>query len=255
MTTPTNPSAEVFCAHCGTKNTRGIYACSRCGERIVEITSDTHSPLGLVSCSHCGNANEARAVYCWVCGEEMNDAVRISPTPTVVEREPQQVEQQSHTRMAEPEPPVLDKTPADPQPSAEHNGLEYSKFDPTASPGADPQIENTSGLKDGAIPAGVRGWNWAAFLLAPMWGIFSGVPYTVILFGAFLLPPALQFSLVAAASVFLGFKGNELAWRGRKWRSVEHFREFQSKWTSWSIRITILFGLIFLYLAMTSGNS
>jgi len=255
MTTPTNPSAQVYCAHCGTQNSRGIYACSRCGERIVEITSDTHSPLGLVSCSHCGNANEAQAVYCWICGEEMNDAVRISPTPPAVERKPQPVRQQPTSETANPETSAPDEVQAESEPPAKKAGIEYSKFDPSTPIAPEPQLENTSGLKDGAIPAGIRGWNWAAFLLAPIWGIFSGVPYTVILFGAFLLPPALQFSLVAAASVYLGFKGNELAWRGRKWRSVEHFREFQSKWTSWSIRITILFGLVFLYLAATGGNA
>ena len=76
-------SDNVYCAHCGTENVRGGYSCTRCGERMLVVTTDTPSPMGLVSCARCGGANFNRAVHCWVCGTEMNDTVRISPATPV----------------------------------------------------------------------------------------------------------------------------------------------------------------------------
>ena len=30
--------------------------------------------------------------------------------------------------------------------------------------------------------------------------------------------------------IYLGLKGNELAWKNRKWHSIEEFKEVQKKW-------------------------
>jgi hypothetical protein len=88
-----------------------------------------------------------------------------------------------------------------------------------------------------------------------VWGLFSGVPYTVLLFGAVLLPTGFQLFVMAAASLFLGFKGNELAWRGKKWRSVEHFRAFQKQWSSWAVKLTVAAVGILFILGMIQGGA
>jgi hypothetical protein len=114
--------------------------------------------------------------------------------------------------------------------------------------------DNTSGIRDGAIPPGVKRWNWAAFLMPAVWGLFSGVPYTAILFGAALLPPGYQLIVMVSASLFLGYKGNELAWRGKKWRSVEHFNAFQKQWSSWAVKLTVAVSAILIFWVMSRGS-
>ena len=115
--------------------------------------------------------------------------------------------------------------------------------------------QNTSGESHGQIPRSIKRWNWAAFLMPAVWGLFSGVPFTGLLFAAAFLPSTAQLLIMITASLFLGFKGNELAWRGKKWRSVEHFNSFQQQWTSWSIRLSAAIGaiLIIFILSRTGG--
>jgi hypothetical protein len=261
-------SDHIFCAHCGIENAKGGYACSRCGERLLEVHTDTVSPMGLVSCSHCGGANNNRAAYCWVCGKEMIDAARISPAPRP---QPAAAPASGPTSAPTSAPkarayrPDLNpvSTPTS-EPSGEPGDLrgstsqspEFEIQAPTDIPlGSADAPPNTSGTRDGEIPPGVKKWNWAAFLMPAVWGLFSGVPYTVILFGAAFLPTNLQFAVMVAASLFLGFKGNELAWRGKKWRSVEHFNAFQKQWTSWAVKLTIAVGAILIFFVMSQSGA
>ena len=106
------------------------------------------------------------------------------------------------------------------------------------SPDEEITAQNTSGRAKGKIPSSIKRWNWAAFLYPQVWGLFSGVPFATLLFAVAFLPSTAKFLILLGASLFLGFKGNELAWRGKKWRSVEHFNSFQQQWTSWSIKLT-----------------
>jgi TIR domain len=66
-----------------------------------------------------------------------------------------------------------------------------------------------------------RGWNWGAFLLTWIWGIGNGVYVTLLC-----LVPVLGFVMMFV----LGSKGNELAWRAKRWESVEQFQRSQRKW-------------------------
>ena len=84
-----------------------------------------------------------------------------------------------------------------------------------------------------------------------VWGLFSGVPFTALLFAAAFLPSTAQLLIMITASLFLGFKGNELAWRGKKWQSVEHFNSFQQQWMSWSIRLSAAIGAILIIFIFT----
>ena len=259
-------SDNHFCAHCGTENAKGGYACTRCGERLVEVTTDTTAPLGLNSCARCGSANNTRAAYCWVCGSETHDAVRIAPKLTPELEIPTAAAPRTYRPDLNPVATPANKPSTDqsvdqpdlrgPISDADHARRPESAIsqeNPFGKPGV-PQEDNTSGTRDGEIPPGVKKWNWAAFLMPAVWGLFSGVPYTAILFGAALLPPMAQLVVMVVASLYLGAKGNELAWRGKKWRSVEHFRAFQKQWTSWAVKLTIAVGaLLLLYVMSTAG--
>jgi hypothetical protein len=81
---------------------------------------------------------------------------------------------------------------------------------------------NTSGQGASAIvPEEVKGWSWGAFGLTWIWGVFNGVLISLLA----LIP---GFAVVWA--FVLGAKGNEWAWRNKKWDSIEHFKSAQRPW-------------------------
>jgi len=96
-------------------------------------------------------------------------------------------------------------------------------------------MENTSGQgKQAVIPVELKGWNWGAFLMNWVWGIFNKTYIALLTF----VP------LVGMFMPFvLGFKGNAWAWRNKKWDSIEHFRKVQRKWTMWGV-IIFIFSLL-----------
>jgi hypothetical protein len=264
---------HAFCAHCGTENPKNGYACTRCGERLIEVQSEQFSTIGLVSCSRCGGANHSHAAYCWVCGTEMKDAVRISPTPrpriqsppaartyrpdlnpvSAPTTKPTDDQTGTRDRIGTDVPPTEQQDLRGPAAQSPDVELQQSGEELFGQP--DASSPNTSGTRNGVVPPGVKRWNWAAFLMPAVWGLFSGVPFTALLFGAALLPSPFGQIILLGSGVFLGFKGNELAWRGKKWRSVEHFNAFQKTWTSWAVRISIAFGAILFFFVLSRGGA
>ncbi|HEY4711914.1 MAG TPA: zinc-ribbon domain-containing protein [Dehalococcoidia bacterium] len=101
--------------------------------------------------------------------------------------------------------------------------------------------ENTSGQGESSIvPEEVKGWNWGAFALNWIWGICNGVLIALLCF----IP---GFGFVWA--FVLGVKGNEWAWRNKKWDSIEQFKSTQRGWNIagiiiFAISIAILVAII-----------
>ncbi len=92
--------------------------------------------------------------------------------------------------------------------------------------------ENSSGAgKNALIPEEIKKWNWGAFLLNWIWGLRNNTYIALLMF-----VPILNFII----PFYLGFKGNELAWRNKKWESLEEFIKIQKKWAMWGIIIIIL---------------
>jgi hypothetical protein len=94
---------------------------------------------------------------------------------------------------------------------------------------------NDSGTRSARLPVAARGWNTAAFLFAPVWGPANGVWIGVISLIFLAIPPEAldwlwKFLLYFAFGAYMGLKGNELAWRARRWNSVEHFKRVQQMW-------------------------
>lgn len=84
------------------------------------------------------------------------------------------------------------------------------------------------------MPDGVAGWSWGAFLLNWIWAVFNR---TWIGLACFI--PYIGFIV----SIYLGFKGRELAWRNKEWDSLEHFNRVQKKWSVWSVwSVVVIFG-------------
>ena len=83
-------------------------------------------------------------------------------------------------------------------------------------------VENTSGQgRLTTIPEEVRGWNWGAFCLCWIWGIGNKVWIALLA-----LLPFVGFIM----NIVLGIKGNEWAWRNKRWNSVADFKTTQRTW-------------------------
>ncbi|MGC1394104.1 MAG: serine/threonine-protein kinase [Coleofasciculaceae cyanobacterium] len=105
---------------------------------------------------------------------------------------------------------------------------------------------NTSGhgnLFDTTIPVPdeIKGWNWGAFLMPYFWPFSNHVWIGLLAF-----VPQVGFLMAIA----LGSKGNEWAWKSRRWRSVQHFKAHQRGWAIAGLLFGIPASLIVWYVAL-----
>ena len=89
---------------------------------------------------------------------------------------------------------------------------------------------NSGGGKGIAIPPGVGGWSWGAFLLNWIWAIGNRTWIGLLCF-----VPYIGF----LCSIYLGVKGRELAWKNKRWDSLEHFNRVQQKWSIWGLILVV----------------
>ncbi len=88
--------------------------------------------------------------------------------------------------------------------------------------GAQGYAGNTSGQGEQTlVPPDVQGLNWGGLLLNWIWAIGNNAGILWIIIGLFFSP---------IASIYLLIKGNEIAWKNKRWESVEHFKATQRKW-------------------------
>ena len=253
-TKSTRSHKHIFCAHCGTQNPIDNYACSRCGERLTVSTTDSSSKIEHVSCSQCHNTNDERSDYCSGCGAEMSQSIPLLDTPNIETPSTTQTQIFEHDINRAPASSTDFINPQNDLTNAEQ-ALKAGSQEQSSSPDEGISAPNTSGRSNGEIPPSINRWNWAAFLMPAVWGLFSGVPFTGLLIAAAFLPSSAQLLIMIIASLFLGFKGNQLAWRGKKWQSVEHFNSFQQKWASWSIKLSAAIGAILIIFILSQSGS
>lgn len=111
------------------------------------------------------------------------------------------------------------------------------------------QTTPTTSTTSSDLPPEIHGWNWGAFFLTWIWGIANKVNF------AFLsLIPIVGFVIM----VMLGLKGNELAWKNRKFENIEQFKAVQKKWAMWAwialgiIVVLTIITTVFTYRKVTS---
>jgi hypothetical protein len=111
------------------------------------------------------------------------------------------------------------------------------------------RMENTSGQgKTGAVPSEIKRWSWGAFFLNFIWAVGNRT-----WIGLLTLLPLVGYVM----PIILGFKGNEWAWRNKRWKSIDHFKGVQRKWAIWGACITISLFLSFnglFFLAFHTGE-
>jgi serine/threonine-protein kinase len=129
-----------------------------------------------------------------------------------------------------------------------------------------PILGNNSGqghLLDASVkvPEEIQGWNWGAFFLPGFWcipnqvwiGLISWTDLSLIT-----LPVTLGMTWPVMA-VILGVKGNEWAWKSRRWNSVKDFKRQQRVWAIAgfliAIALLILVSLIVLMLLALGMSS
>lgn len=91
-------------------------------------------------------------------------------------------------------------------------------------------IINNSGMKENDFPDGVKGWSWGAFFLNWIWAGFNKSYIGLLAFF-----PYIGFFV----AIYLGFKGRQLAWKHKKWESLEHFNRVQRKWSQWGVGLIL----------------
>ncbi|HLO88865.1 MAG TPA: serine/threonine-protein kinase [Nostocaceae cyanobacterium] len=92
-------------------------------------------------------------------------------------------------------------------------------------------VKNNSGCgiySQQEVPEEILGWNWGAFLMPWLWMWPNYVWY-----GLFCFIPHIGWLM----AIFMGAKGNEWAWKSRRWRSIQHFKDHQRGWTIASLLI------------------
>jgi hypothetical protein len=106
---------------------------------------------------------------------------------------------------------------------------------------------NTSGQPGAIVPLEIQqmGWNWGAFLLHWIWAIAHSAWVGFVL--AFFLNPI--------GAIYLGIKGNELAWQNRHWDSIEQFQETQKAWTKWGVIVLIASVAIWIVVMVLSAGA
>ncbi len=272
----TNSDGHVFCAHCGTENSKDTYSCDRCGEKIYFPDPLKPPPMGIVECQNCLTANESRASYCVKCGESLTNAARINVLGSGDSARKAPHTQPGGIRLRQRDREPTQRPPSSPDPKRPEQGPPSTKVPPTA-PGArirEPEREreqredarekageqerqstdsnegaNDSGTRSGRLPKSAKGWNTAAFLIGPIWGPANGVWLGVVGILFFVIPESiltlgLRFTLYLAFGAFLGFRGNEMAWRARRWPSLQHFRRVQQQW----MLVALVVNLVLLFL-------
>jgi hypothetical protein len=116
--------------------------------------------------------------------------------------------------------------------------------EPPRPPVAAVAPEDSSGMGIAAVaPEEIKRWSWGAFGLNWIWGLGNGTWIALLA----LVPYA---GLIVA--VVLGVKGNEWAWRNKRWESLAHFQRVQRTWGRWAI--ALLVAIVAVTLAATVAN-
>jgi serine/threonine protein kinase len=93
------------------------------------------------------------------------------------------------------------------------------------------------------IPDEIQGWNWGAFFAPGVWCITNQVWIGLVSWADFsLVTTVFTFGMTwPFMAILLGVKGNEWAWKSRRWRSVKEFKRHQRLWAFIGFLIFIIF--------------
>lgn len=94
-----------------------------------------------------------------------------------------------------------------------------------------------------AVPPQIKGWNWGALLLPGIWA-----PFNRVWIGLLAWIPYVGWIV----AIWLGLKGNEYAWKSKRWASIEQFREHQQNWAIAGAIVILLCFILGILVRMSS---
>lgn len=137
-----------------------------------------------------------------------------------------------------------------------NQGLEERQQQSDFQPVTSPKIEATTSHRD--LKLALRKFNWGAFFLTFFWGLFHKIYWPMWLliangaaFAARALMPrdgVVFFWLLSylanlgwvVMAFYLGFRGNEMAWKRRCYRNLEDFKQKEHRWTVTGLVVGLL---------------
>lgn len=152
-------------------------------------------------CPNCGKENEDAVQVCGACGKSLS--TQIPPVQSAQEVYNNQGQQPANVDANSPGVPTYN------------------------------QITNNE------FPVELNRFNWGAFLLTWIWGIGHGVWISLIALVAGFVP-FIGGLIGLAFAIYLGIKGNELAWKTGKYNDIEAFKATERKWTIAGIIILLV---------------
>ena len=120
-------------------------------------------------------------------------------------------------------------------------------------------VEVSNPLRMQRNPSILNMWNWGAFALSWLWGIFNGLYWPLLIIACNFVPYAGPF-IALGLSIYLGIYGNQLAWNAAKEKNdvdALSFTRLQRKWNLAGIIVfcvVMFLAIIGLFLRFCSGG-
>jgi len=113
------------------------------------------------------------------------------------------------------------------------------------------ETQQTAPVATPSTDAFLEKWNWGAFLLSWIWAFGHGLSLwgVIGLVAGFI--PGVGGLVALGIAIYLGLKGNQLAWETGKYSSIEVLKETEQKWTKWAI-ILFVVGLVLFVVSMVA---
>jgi hypothetical protein len=223
-------------------------------------------------CPKCGQANADNLNFCSACGQKLEAPSGVQPLQAPNYASPPAAPLSAPAPLYSP-PPGPQPLTGEPLPQAAPAqmqcrvcgtvltprdyscprcstpvGMDANPNDPTAASylpvgGYQPMFENTSGQKS-TVPPEIAAfkWNWGAFLMNWLWLCFHGM----VLYGIGLLVVLIVLNsrhvgfLGLAINIYLGINGHKLAWKNRRFESIEQYKKVETAWMRWGIALAII---------------
>ncbi len=109
-------------------------------------------------------------------------------------------------------------------------------------------VSQVPSAENNEIPYGVSRWNMGAFMQTFLWGISNDVYESLAIFVVII--PFIGWIAGIFIAFWLGLKGNEMAWKKKKWDSVRDFNMAQASWNKagWITFIVLILSSVLYFL-------
>ncbi len=108
--------------------------------------------------------------------------------------------------------------------------------------------ENNSGMGKGISVSGevANRFNWGAFFLSWIWGLGNNSFITFLIWTSCLIIfiPLIGIFAPLGFAIWFGIKGNEWAWQNKHFESIEKFHDYQRKWATAGVIVSVIFPVL-----------